>query len=199
MMKLMLAFALSLLIVGCADSGATSENDSVAAKEPGSVAEGMGIDTGAASAEPATNGPPADARAAANEPAKPVPFHKREAKLVDKEKAMAENPSMVEVENKINASDPLTAVSQSYFNMASRVRVIQLKHSVDLMHATDGEWPSFAAFDKLMKQHDIKLNGLYPWQVYAYDQQTGGISILEDRAEKKRQYEATGREYPHAE
>lgn len=151
-------------------------------------------------AEPAAEAPAAAPQAQAAVPAAQPPREvafKREAKLVDKNKAMAENPALIEVENKINASDPITAISQSYFNAASRIHTVQLKHSVDLMKASEDRWPTFEEFEKLLKQHTVELTGLYPWQVYAYDDQTGGISILEDRAEKKRQYEAAGRDYPH--
>ena len=177
-MKLWTCLLLGLLLVGCADRKADSAADEATADaDPPAAA-------------------PADGQAPA-EDNKPVPFTKREAKLVDKEKAMAENASLVEVENKIDASDPLTAASQSYFNMASRVHVSALKHNVDIMKAMNDRWPTFEEFDGLMKQNNIKLKGLYEWQMYAYDAETGGICILEDRAEKKRRYEASGRDYPH--
>ena len=67
------------------------------------------------------------------------------------------------------------------------------------MHAMNERYPTFEEFSSLLKQFDIRLGNLYDYQMYAYDDQTGEICILEDRALKKQMYEAAGREYPHAE
>lgn len=174
-----LPLALLLLTLGC---------DQLALKKPEE-----------APPEPAAADPaPAQPQVQAEEkPVKPRHFLKREAALVDKNKAMAENDSLVEVKNEINATDYLSAVSQAYFAAGSSVQLSQLKHQIDLMHAQNERYPTFEEFRDLLKQFDIKLGHLYEYQMYAYDEETGGISILEDREHKKRIYEAAGRDYPH--
>ncbi|MGD9856044.1 MAG: hypothetical protein AB7U20_13960 [Planctomycetaceae bacterium] len=151
--------------------------------------------------EPAAANPaPAQLPAPADEkPATVTHFLKREAAFVDKKQAMAENDKLVEVENRINTTNYLSAVSQAYFAAGSSIYLSQLKHQVDLMHATNERYPTYEEFRDLLKQFNIKLGNLYEYQMYAYDEDTGEICILEDRAHMKRIYEAAGRDYPHAE
>lgn len=150
--------------------------------------------------EQAADPPPPAPQQVAAEPApeqpKKVPITKREARLVDRNKAMQENPALIEVENRITGSDPLTAVAQSYFTIGSRAQVLNLKHNIDIMHAAEGRWPTFAEFEQSLKQHNVQLTALYPYQMYAYDDQTGGLVILEDPEEKRRHYEDAGLEVP---
>jgi hypothetical protein len=149
----------------------------------------------AAQAQPA----PAQVAAEPQQPPRPANFLKREAKLVDMNKALAENDKLVEVENRISANNYVSALSQSYFALGSRVQVLNLKHQIDIMYNVDERYPSFQEFSDLLRQSGVKLGQLYEWQMYAYDDKTGEIGILEDRALKKQKYEASGREYPHAE
>lgn len=183
--KRLIVMLLGFLVVGCSEQGdgVVTQFDAAAAKA--ALAEGQ---------VPAQADP-----AAAKEEPKLVPITKREARLVDKQKAMQENPKLIEVENKINASDPLTAVAQGYFAAASQAQVLTMQHNINIQREIDDRWPTFAEFEEMVKQYNIKLQGLYAYQMYAYDETTGGLSILEDRAEKKSQYEAAGRDYPHAE
>lgn len=144
-------------------------------------------------AQPAVeqNAPPGQAAAPAA--AAPQPgFSQLEWKLVDKRKALADNPALIEVENKINAGDPLTAASQSYFNLGSRANILNFQHNLQIWEAAEGRKPTFDEFNTMFKQANADLKGLYPWQVYAYDDQDGSICVLEDHAEKKRLYEAQG-------
>lgn len=182
-MKTPLILLISLLAAGCtrSDEGVMSEFDQAAAGE-------------GAKADQAPDAAPPEQ--AAQKPEN-VPITKREARLVDKQKALAENPDLIEVENKINASDPLTAVAQSYFTLGSRAHVAAMQHNLRIQKEIDGRWPTFEEFQQSLKQNNVKLSGLYAYQMYAYDQTTGGLTILEDRAEKKRIYEEAGRDYPH--
>jgi hypothetical protein len=118
-----------------------------------------------------------------------------EAIIVDKPKALAENPSYRETENKINAMDPLSAVTQSYFALGSRVHLQNFKHNVDIFYAANERWPTYDEFIEMFAQFDVKLKHLKPWQVYAYDQNDGTIVVMEDLAEKKRRYAEAGLEY----
>jgi hypothetical protein len=148
----------------------------------------------------AAEAPPPAPQQAAPEPApeqpKKVPITKREARLVDKNKAMQANPELIEVENKITGSDPLTAVAQSYFTIGSRAQVTALQHNIRIQRELNDRWPTFEDFQQQLKQTNVVLSALYPYQMYAYDDQTGGIVILEDPEEKRRHYEDAGLEVP---
>ncbi len=156
------------------------------------------VDKPEAAAEPAEANP-APAQAEAEEkPAKPTHFLKRVAKFVDKRKAMEENSDLVELDrNRITAGNYLSAVGQGYFAIGSRVQLLNLQNAVQQLHALNDRYPTFEEFQDLLKQTGVQLGNLYEYQMYAYDDETGEISILEDRAHMKRIYEAAGREYPH--
>ncbi len=134
----------------------------------------------------------ADQNPAEPVPAQPQGFSQLEWKLVDKNKALAENPKLIEVENKTNASDPWSAAAQSYFTMGSKVHLLNFKHSIDLHKAEHDKFPTFDEFNSMLKSANVDLKGLYPWQVYAYDDKTGTLAILEDREEKQRKHEEAG-------
>jgi hypothetical protein len=174
-MKLLSFAALTFLLGGCAD---------LKLEKPEPPPEPI------AANPPVPAPPPAEPK-----PATTTHFLKREAPLVDKKQAMAENDKLVEVQNRINSTNYLSQLSQAYFAAGSSLQLSQLKHQLDLMHAENNKWPSFQEFSDLIKQFRIKLGNLYEYQMYAYDDETGEICILEDRAHKKRIYEAAGREY----
>lgn len=137
---------------------------------------------------PAESGQPAQQT---TEP-KQVTFGKTDARLVDYAEA-TQNPKIVEVENKINASDPLTASYQSYFTIGSRATILAFKHNLNLQkQLNDGNWPSFEQFSADVKKMNIKLVPILPWQMFAYNQQNGSIVLLEDKADKIKRYKAKG-------
>jgi hypothetical protein len=171
-----------LLLAGCIPSvtnppAATAESEP-AAPEPAAAAE----------VEPAGD----EAEAPAPAPRQPQGFSKVEWKLVDRNAALQENPDLIEVENRIDATDPLMAATQSYFTLGSRAQLSAFKHSINLYKAQHDKNPPFGEFEQMLKQANVSLQGLYPWQVYAYDDQTGELCILEDRAEKRRLHEERG-------
>ena len=198
---------LILLMCGCVDPGmfqkqkqAETEKEATAPETEPAPAQnaqpaGTGGPIGSMILAPDTDSKPAgqpQAQAPANQaPAQPS-FPQDNTKLVDKKAVLAENPNLVETENRINATDPLTAVSQSYFSIGSRAQLMALKHAVDLHKAQYDKPPTFAEFESMLKSSGAALKGLYRWQVYAYDETTGQIVILEDRAMKKRLYEEQG-------
>lgn len=135
----------------------------------------------------------------------PAGFSQLEWKIVDRNKALAENPDLVEVVNETDATGYLEAVSQSHFAAVSKLNQAQMEYNSKLQSYIDatetrGEDPkpqTFEEFSKAAKMNSNNMKGLYPWQAYAYDETTGKVTILEDRSEKKRMYEEIGREYPH--
>jgi len=134
----------------------------------------------------------AENAAAPEAPPQPQGFSQLEWKLVDKQKALEENPKLVETENKNNASDPFSAAAQSYFTIGSKAHVLALQRNIDIHKAQYDRNPTFDEFNTMIKQAHVDLKGLYPWQVYAYDSKTGQISILEDREEKARLHKEAG-------
>lgn len=106
----------------------------------------------------------------------------REAELVDRRAFLEEHPNAVELhKNVINAQDPFTAVSQGYFAGVSSLTISAYKHDLELWKnlRSDNSWPHFEEYKKILESHSVKLKGLKKGQVYAYDDQTGEISILE--------------------
>lgn len=118
-----------------------------------------------------------------------------EAIIVDKQKVAVEHPDWKETEEKINATDPLSAASQSYFALGQRVHILNFKHNIDVFYASEGRWPTYDEMIEMFAQFDMKLKHLKPWQVYAYDQSDGTIVVMNNLEEKKRRYEAAGLEF----
>ncbi|WP_437203082.1 hypothetical protein [Planctomicrobium sp. SH664] len=130
-----------------------------------------------------------------NKPAnQPQGFVADNHEFVDKKEALAKNPKLVEKErNKVTAGDYLTAVGQTYFAAISHAEMLKLQHSVNLYRAEhDDKPPSFAEFSKMVKECNVQFKGLYRWQVYAYDAETGEMCILEDAELKKKLYAEQG-------
>ncbi len=132
-------------------------------------------------AAPAQAAAPPEAEA--EPPAEPQPQNalQREARLVDRRVYLQEHPDAIELEkNVIKAGDPFTATSQGYFAAVSQLTIAAYEHDLQIWKASnDNRWPTFAEYEQILKRNGIKLRGLKVGQVYAYDDQTGQISILE--------------------
>jgi hypothetical protein len=148
--------------------------------------ESDGAKPAAPGAAPQNNAPPA-----AQGPA----FPDVKARVVDKQVAMAENPNLRETENGINAMDPISSASQSYFALGSRVHLLNFKHQIDIFQAQYERYPTFDEFADMMQVNQVEYKGLKPWQMYAYDSSDGTVCILEDLDVKRARYEAAGIEY----
>ena len=165
---------------------------------PGGMATGGDISdvANAGRPAPAANPQPAVNPAAAPEqpPAKPSGsiIGKTTSKIVDLAEAK-KNPKIVEIDNKVTGSDPLTASFSAYVSITSRASALNFKHQMDILKATnDDKYPTFKEAEKLMKQLHLELSALPPYQLYGYDAKTGGIVVLEDKAEKIRLYKLNG-------
>lgn len=205
MRRLCIGVAL-LGLAGCEDFNQALEGpgrQNVAA--PGGIASGGDVSavqnaTGGAVA-PATNGAPSVAPTTgvpapvspAVAPTQPAAtggsiIGKTSRTIVDLAEAKR-NPKIVEVDNKVTGSDPLTASFSAYVSITSRATAANFKHQMDILKETnDGKYPTFKEAEKLMKQLGIELNALPPYQLYGYDAKTGGLVVLEDKAEKIRLY-----------
>jgi len=120
---------------------------------------------------PAAPAPPAD-------PVKAIPDIPW--KLVDKNKAVAENPKLVTTENKIVIGDPVSVAGSAYFSAISQIKVIELQSQINLHKATNDKLPTYDELSTMLKSVNFQFPGLKPWQVYAYDDKDGSITILED-------------------
>lgn len=157
------------------------------------VQNATGGGNAAAPTAPAANPQPAAVTAASAPAAAPAQpsgpiIGRTTAKIVDLAEAK-KDPKVVEVENKVTGSDPLTVSFNAYVSITSRASVLNFKHQMDILKETnDGKYPTFKEAEKLMKQLDIRLAELPPYQLYGYDAKTGGIVLLENKAEKIRLY-----------
>ena len=161
---------------------------------PGGMATGGDISDVANAGRPA---PAADPQPAANPvaapeqpPAQPNPsiIGRTTRTIVDLAEAK-KNPKIVEIDNKVTGSDPLTASFSAYVSATSRATALNFKHQMDILKATnDDKYPTFKEAEKLMKQLNLELTALPAYQMYGYDAKTGGIVVLEDKAEKIRLY-----------
>lgn len=152
----------------------------------------------AASAKRAADKASAEAAALAAEEANKG-FHNLKWKIVDRNQALAENPNLVEVENNTAAEDYFSAVAQSYFSGVSKLNTTSMEYNAQLQaqlnaidSGADPKPPSFEEFNAQAKLNPNNIKGLYPWQVYAYDENTGRVTILEDRQERDRLREEKG-------
>lgn len=125
------------------------------------------------------------------EPAKPSGsiIGKTGGRIVDLVEAK-KNPKVVEVDNKVVGADPLTSSFSAYVSITSRASVLNFKHQMDILKAADdrSQYPSFKEAEQMMKQFKIEVAALPPYQMYGYDQKSGGLVLLEDKGEKIRLY-----------
>ena len=179
---------------GCSDfDKALNEPGRQTVTAPAGVAAGSDVSAvqnatgGGAAASPATPQPAANAPA---EPAKPTGaiLGRTTSKIVDLAEAK-KNPKVVEAEKKDLGSDPLTVSFNAYVSITSRASVLNFKNQMDILKASnDDKYPTFKEAEKLMKQLNIQLSELPPYQLYGYDAKTGSIMLLEDKGEKIRLY-----------
>ncbi|WP_013626385.1 hypothetical protein [Rubinisphaera brasiliensis] len=140
-------------------------------------------------AKPAGEAKQEQAAAPVAEEKRPNLVKRKTQEVVDMQKAMAENPKLIEVENKINASDPLTASLQGYIAISSRANVLNFQHQVNIMKAAEDRNPTYQEIMNLIKQSNMEFNALPDYQTYAYDEKEGRFTILED-PEAKAAFEA---------
>lgn len=114
-----------------------------------------------------------------------------DAQVVDSQKAL-QDPNVSIVEAKIEGSDPLTAAASAYATLRARPLVLKFKHEIDLHKALNGKYPSIDEFIKLMRDNSIEFNPMPPYRMYGYNEKTGGIVVLEKKAEKARHDKEAG-------
>lgn len=121
--------------------------------------------------------PAAEPQQKAEEEVKPL---EREARLVDKQAAMAENPKLVEVTNTIDAVDPVSAATQGYFAGVNKALIPMIEREVVAFEIENNRNPTFDELKSRLDRGGVKLLGLKSWQMYAYDESDGTITVLSD-------------------
>lgn len=179
-MKAIILALTGLLLCGCLDPRALQVEGDPEAEAGSAVAPGD------PAAPAAGGGPPPAAQATIAD----VP-----AEIVEKSKALEEFPHLVEVENNIRATDPLTGYTDAIWATASRAELAAFQHNIQIHYAQYEKYPTFKEFMDYYTQAGVELKGTKPWQVYAYNPADGTIVILEDRIEKKRRFDEAGIEY----
>jgi hypothetical protein len=109
-----------------------------------------------------------------------------DARIVDKKKALQERPQLFETKNSITASDPIFAPAQGLRAVGSKAEMLAFQNTINIHKATNDKYPTYDEFMDYYKQAHVELKGLRPWQVYAYDEETGTVTLMEDPQEKER-------------
>lgn len=117
---------------------------------------------------------------------------KTTARVVDKAKATAENPALVELQNSLQGGDPISIAASAYFTVRGKASTLGLQNELNQFKALNERNPTHDELLGMMKTHGITFTELPPYQMYAYDSATGKLSILEDKDEKARRYKAAG-------
>ena len=173
------AIALGLFLnCGCAD-----------VDEPAPVPQQQNVQSHASA--PSSHSSHTETPAAPVAPPRPT-VPQEDGRLVDMQTEMAKNPNIVVIDNKIQGSDPISALGSAYVTQTSRVQALNMQQNLRIMQAEKGRPLNFAEFEGLVKQLNIQCNKLPPYRMFGYDSKTGEISILEDKAMKKTIYEEKG-------
>lgn len=90
-------------------------------------------------------------------------------------------------QQKIQASDPITAPLAAYGPMVEKVSKIEIDSAVNLFHGTEGRYPKdYDEFmEKIVKPNNIKLPALPYGGKYQYDEATHSLQIVRPAPNQK--------------
>ena len=177
--------------LGCSELKEAMEGEGRAPVNPPGIApaEAVGDPLNAGDPRP----PAANPNPPPQRPQKEGIVGKTTAKVVDYKKATAENPNLVVVKNEVRGNDPITVAGSAYISASSRVSAAAFQHQIDLMKELNGgKWPTFEEYQAEARRQNIRFSELPAYQMWGYDDQTGQVMILEDRAVKAQMREAAG-------
>jgi len=88
---------------------------------------------------------------------------------------------------KVQASDPLTAVSGTYTAALGRLEISQIEHAVNLFHASEDRYPKDMDefMQRIIKENNIKLPVLAGGKKYQYDVENHTLVIVDPPADGK--------------
>lgn len=102
--------------------------------------------------------------------------------VVDYEKAMAENPNLIEIEPKAKGGDYLSFMASAYINVRAQVSMIPMQQELQRIKIVEDRNPTYDEIKKIMKDYQVQFTMLPRYQKYAYDAKKGRFTILEDPA-----------------
>ena len=191
-MRYSLAMLLFVGVAGCNDFEKAMESERQVVSPPGILpvddmaGDNLGDNANGNGQENGNATPPDDAP-----PKRTGIIGKTTAKVIDMQAEMAKNPNLKVVENKVGGGDPITVAASAYISMSSRIAKLNFDNNLKLWKATnDNRNPSYKEFMVMAK--DLNFAMLPPYQMYGYDTKTGSLVTLEDKADKKKRYEAAG-------
>ncbi len=203
-MRSLFIVLIMLLCVGCEDFNNALDSERKPLTPPG-IASAEDVSdvqqVAAGGTIPSANNSTKQSSEAPPNPSKPTSSTqtKRKQSIIGKTTAMVvdakearKNPKIVVVENKISGSDPLTIAATAYISMSSRNSLLNFTNQLNTIKAINGRDPTFEEYQELAQQLRIEFARLPAWQMYGYDSDTGGLLVLEDKAEKIRRYKKNG-------
>jgi hypothetical protein len=104
--------------------------------------------------------------------------------VVDYQKAMAENPNLVEVELKAGGSDYLSFLMSAHINVGAKMSMLGMEHQLNIIKNVEGRNPTYSEIMKIMKDNHIKFKMPPSYRKYAYDAKRGVFVVLEDPAKQ---------------
>ena len=99
-------------------------------------------------------------------------------------KEAIKNPDYEVVENKITGSDPFTQSASAYISLTSKASTLGMQQAIKTHKALNDRYPTYDEFMKIMHDHHVTFSMLPPYQMYGYDEDAGGIVILQDNKKK---------------
>lgn len=188
-----------LMVLACAGCGdiqeaLESERDPVSPPGIAPVEEMGGVDVNDPNKDTAgnANGGRAGNSGRRNRPRDESIIGKTTNEVVDKQQAMADNPNLVVVEDKVKGSDPLTVAGSAYVVMSARVSTFGFQQALKVFKAQHGRNPTYEEFTQMMQENNVQFAKMRPYRKYGYDAETGGIVILEDKALKAEIFKERG-------
>ena len=113
-------------------------------------------------------------------------FARNDRGLVNMREAMEANPKLFKTVNGSGSNNYLVALKDSGFAATSKVQTSYLTYDLRAFQAEHGRLPTFEEFKARWEATPQNLAGLKPYQMYAYDDETGEIALLEDPDERER-------------
>lgn len=178
---------------GCVEPIELSEDDNTA-----EVAENATTTTAPASEEtasaemnpadpPAETAPPLTEEAPAA-PEEPKPkkgvIGQTTAQVVDA-KEWLKKPGIQAKDGKIEGVDPFSRTASGYFTLAAQASTLGLQQSVQHYKALNDKFPPYEEFMRMMQENRIEFTKLRWYEIYAYNEDTGKILVLEDTVAKE--------------
>ena len=182
-----------LTFAGCAEPIELSERENTGAPaetEPATTSETPAAEsnltppaTEAPAAESADTPEPAPAPQETPKPKKGV-IGQTTAQVVDA-KEWLQKPGIQAKDGKIEGVDPFSRTASGYFTLAAQTSTLGLQQAVQHYKALNDKFPPYEEFMRMMQENRIEFTKLRWYEIYAYNEDTGKILVLEDTVAKE--------------